>query len=160
MYDQELALRFFAFKNDVANYVHDLTDFLTDYMEKVSDSQIPVDFNYDVERATFKRSFLLLKRLSDYLGYGNRIFGSMGGGAEPRGQFSVYHFEALSLGIQSVIDQVDPNDEEQIAALANVVRTGKADREFLANVGGGKNYRNPLLARISYFSTRFSQALP
>ena len=34
--DQELILRFFAFKNDRESYVHDISEFMTEYMEKVS----------------------------------------------------------------------------------------------------------------------------
>ena len=38
-YDQELVLRFFAFKNAISSYAHEIGDFLTEYMERVSDSE-------------------------------------------------------------------------------------------------------------------------
>ncbi len=50
-YDQELVLRFFAFKNDLASYVHEIGDFLTEYMERVSDkaSDKHLVFEYENE---------------------------------------------------------------------------------------------------------------
>lgn len=45
-YDQELVLRYFAYKNDRGSYVHDVSDFLTEYMEAVSDPEnTDVTFN-------------------------------------------------------------------------------------------------------------------
>ncbi len=35
-FDQELVLRFFAFKNNGDEYEHDVSDFMTDYMESVA----------------------------------------------------------------------------------------------------------------------------
>jgi hypothetical protein len=158
-FDQELVLRFFALKNDFHNYVHDVADFLTDYMEAVSDPQSEVSFNYEHERAIFKKTFLILKNISDEWGIDSKIFGSMGTGSKPRGQFSVYHYEGLTLGIQSVLDQVDPNNPDHIRALTAVVESGKPDVDFLKHGGGGKNYRNPLGARVDYFANRFRSAL-
>lgn len=154
-FDQELILRFFAFKNYFDIYVHDLSDFLTDYMEAVSDPDSSVSFNYDVERATFKKTFKVLKLVSDDLNIGSKIFGSMGGGTEPRGQFSVYHFEGIALGLQRVLDSVDPSNPNHISRISSVVKAGKPDEAFLKQGGGGKNYRTPLKARIDYFGDRF-----
>lgn len=39
-FSQELILRFFAFKNNRAEYTHDVGDFLTDYMESIADPLI------------------------------------------------------------------------------------------------------------------------
>lgn len=158
-FDQELVLRFFALKNDFSSYVHDVSEFLTDYMEKVSDPKDPTEFSFDVERTTFVKTFLILRKISDHLKIDSRIFGTIGRGNEPRSQFSVYHFEGLSLGLQAVVADVDPDNESQIKKLAEVVRKGKSDQEFLKHGGAGKNYRTPTRARIDYFSQRFGAAL-
>ncbi|WP_238006151.1 DUF262 domain-containing protein [Dactylosporangium sp. AC04546] len=157
-FDQELVLRFFAYKNDFARYKHDVADFLTTYMEEVSDPDDGLPFDYETEEETFRRTFLVLRRIADHLSIGSRVFGTMGSG-EPKSQFSVYHYEGLVLGLQSVVSRVNPDDSEQIAALASVVKTGKSDRDFLKHCGAGKNYRNPMRERVRYFGTRFEAAL-
>ncbi|MFC5752998.1 DUF262 domain-containing protein [Actinomadura rugatobispora] len=159
-FDQELVLRFFAYKNSLDTYIHDVADFLTEYMEDVSDPDSETSFEYSKERIVFEKTFLVLRLISDKLEIDSKIFGTVNPATgEPRGQFSVYHYEGITLGLQAVIDKVNVEDDEQIGRLAAVVKTGKADRDFLKHGGGGKNYRNPLLARIMYFSDRFSEVV-
>ena len=59
-FDQELVLRFFAFKNDRVNFKHDVDDFLTKYMEKVSDPDIGYPFDYEQEKHIFLKTFTVL----------------------------------------------------------------------------------------------------
>jgi hypothetical protein len=65
----------------------------------------------------------------------------------------------LVLGLQTVIEQVDTTNDGHIAALANVVATGKADAAFLTHTGAGKNQRSSLFERMNYFARRFETAL-
>jgi hypothetical protein len=158
-FDQELVLRFLAFKNDFNNYTHELGEFLTDYMEKVSDPASGEPFDYDAERKTFEKTFRIYRIISDHLGINSKIFGAMGGTSTPTKQFSVYHYEGLTLGLQAIIDEVDPNDNGLIKRLAEAVSDGKKDQDFLNFVGSGKNYSGPLRARREYFSKKFLEAL-
>jgi hypothetical protein len=153
-------LRFFAFKNDFTSYRHDVADFLTDYMESVSDPGMAVDFDYAEERDVFYKTFRVLRLIAENLGIDSRIFGTVvGPSADPRGQFSVYHYEGLVLGLQAVLGQVDASNVDHIAALASVVSTGKADQAFLTHTGAGKNQRGSLFERMNYFARRFEAAL-
>lgn len=159
-FDQELVLRFFAYKNDFEAYRHDVADFLTDYLEAVSDPENPTTFDYVGERGVFEKTFRALRLISDELGINSRIFGTVfPRSSEPRGQFSVYHYEGLVLGIERVIDQIDVQSPDRISRLASVVRDGKADQSFLSHTGAGKNQRSELEARVSYFATRFAAVL-
>ncbi|MFF1760397.1 DUF262 domain-containing protein [Streptomyces sp. NPDC058266] len=159
-FDQELVLRFFALRNRGDEYKHEVADFLTEYMEAVSDDKNPTQFDYDREREAFRKTFLTVKRVSDILDYGSKIFGSYDPRKnQVRGQFSVFHFEGIAIGLQSVIDEVDPDNTDQMNALAEVVRAGKADPVFLRATGGGKNDRIPYRARVRYFADRFAGAL-
>ena len=45
-FDQELVLRFFAFKNWADKYTHEIGSFLTEYMEGVTDTQKGVVFRW------------------------------------------------------------------------------------------------------------------
>ncbi|MBZ5623614.1 MAG: DUF262 domain-containing protein [Acidobacteriia bacterium] len=52
-FDQELVLRFFAMKNYRHAFKHDVGDFLTKYMEAVSDPTTALPFDFEAEDATF-----------------------------------------------------------------------------------------------------------
>lgn len=161
-FDQELVLRFFAFKNAISAYRHDVSEFLTDYMESVSDpdpaKQRP--FNYGEERRIFQKTFAMLRAAADSSGVGDRVFGSvLPSTLEPRGQFSVYHFEGISLGLQPVLDRVEQGDADAVRTLGTVVKIGKAAPEFLKHTGAGKNDPNPLRARVGFFADAFERAL-
>ena len=160
-FDHELVLRFFAFKNYVEGYRHDVADFLTEYMESISD---PADtthsFDYGTEQRIFEATFKILRALGVESGINERIFGSvLPKTSVARGQFSVYHYEGIALGIQSVLEQVNLNDAGQVAALATVVKEGKADPVFLASTGAGKNDAKPLKQRIAFFASKFAEVL-
>ncbi|MFJ8782904.1 DUF262 domain-containing protein [Streptomyces sp. NPDC102476] len=154
-FDEELVLRFFAFKNSIEDYRHDIADFLTAYMEGVSDPLEPLSFDYDQEEQVFRKTFKVIRRLGEILGYGPKILGTVTRAGVPRRQFSVFHFEGIALGLQKVIDRVDLDDEEQLAKLAQVVKVGKNDQAFLQATGGGKNDRISLATRVGYFAQRF-----
>lgn len=158
-FDQELVLRYFAYKNDFEHYQHDVADFLTDYMEHVSDPANEGQFDYRSEREAFEKTFAVLRKIAEALDIESRIFGTVTESGVPKSQFSVYHYEGLVLGIQQVLNRVSPDDQEQVSKMAEVVRVGKADQDFLANCGAGKNYRSPMSARVEYFSQRFQAAL-
>ncbi|MDE3203437.1 MAG: DUF262 domain-containing protein [Acidobacteriota bacterium] len=162
-FDQELVLRFFAFKNKRDWYRHDVADFLTDYMEAVSDpTDHTVDFDYTIEEAIFTKTFAVLRRAATVgaTPLGDRLFGSVvPGGGGPRGQFSIYHYEGITLGLQSILGNIDVKDEEFLSRVGTLISQGKADPAFLRHTGAGKNDPNPLRERIEYFSNRFSQLL-
>ncbi|MFD7059893.1 DUF262 domain-containing protein [Streptomyces sp. NPDC059906] len=158
-FDQELVLRFFAFKNAVAGYRHDVADFLTGYMEAVSDPASHQQFNYEAEEENFRKTFRVIRRIGEFLDYGPKVLGTVSTSGVPRRQFSVFHFEGIALGLQRVIERLNEEDEQQLAKVAEVVRTGKGDRKFLNATGGGKNDRISLATRIGYFAERFEEAL-
>jgi hypothetical protein len=96
MYLEEYCLRFFAFKNDQAHYEKDIGDFLTAYMEAVSDPErSEVTFDYPSEEKTFRDTFRVLNEA-----LGEHTFSGVNKQGNPQGYFSALHFEALSLGIQ------------------------------------------------------------
>ena len=56
-FDQELVLRFFALKNWHEKFKHDISDFLTDYMEDVADPTKPERFDYGNEEKNLQSNF-------------------------------------------------------------------------------------------------------
>src|SRR6266550_5438157 len=61
-FDQELVLRFFALKNRRDKFKHEVSDFLTEYMEDIADPSKPYAFDYQNEAAVFRKTFLILQR--------------------------------------------------------------------------------------------------
>lgn len=147
-FDQELVLRFLAFKNQRAAYIHEVGTFLTEYMEQVSDpGDGTPEFNYDAEREVFSRTFSVLRA-----SLGDEAFSHV----DRRGRkqpFSVYHFESFTLGLQPHLDSLDPGNAEQMKMLRDVCWAIKEDQKFKEiTTGGGKNSRGPLRERIEYVS--------
>jgi hypothetical protein len=142
MYPEELVLRFFAFKNNISAYQHDVGDFMTEYLESVSEGAL--DFDYVDERAVFLKTFeVLAKTLGEYsFGWTNKSDAIVS-------RFSVYHYEAFTLGLQTVIEKLDASDAGQMTRLDTILRKIKKDTT-LADVasGGGKNTRPALNRRI------------
>jgi Protein of unknown function DUF262 len=146
-YDQELVLRFFAFKNYRDQYVHDVGDFMTEYMEAVSDPlRDDVRFDFDRELMIFNTTFHILRNT-----LGDKSFA----GTNPQGsfvsRFLSYHYEAFTLGIQPYIGQINVEDNTSKERITEALQNVKRDLRFREiTTGGGKNYRNPLRDRINF----------
>jgi hypothetical protein len=94
------------FKNNRQNYAHDVGEFMTDYMEAVSDpDNLDFTFDYYNERLIFEKTFRILQRTLGPLAFA---------GTNPQGtlvsRFLSYHYEAFTLGLQPYIETIDPDD--------------------------------------------------
>jgi hypothetical protein len=159
--DQELVLRFFAFKNYRDHYVHDVGDFMTEYMELVSikstsaDGKCTIDFDYDKEKAVFEKTFDILNRT-----LGEHAFSGINKKGHPVSRFLSYHYEAFTLGIQKYLGAVDVCDPEVIKRLKEAFEAIKRDDKFRQiTTGGGKNYAKPLSERINFVEKGLGQIL-
>ncbi len=143
-FDQELVLRYFSLKNYRNYFVHDVADFLTEYMEAVSDPENnEVVFNYEEEGSVFEKLFLVLNRA-----LGDKSFGRSGRSGV-QSNFSVYHFEGICTGLISKLDEIDPDNQRHIEAIRDKIEEIKSDQEFIeVTTGGGKNSPGPLNRRI------------
>ena len=151
-FDQELVLRFFAFKNYRENFKHDVGDFLTEYMEKVSAKEI--QFNYDENRACLEKTFNILNQA-----WGDRIFGRLNSKNDDlQSNFGIYHFESITLGIQYILDKIDANNFQHIEKIKAAILDIKKDNEFQRQTtGGGKNSSGKLRDRIAISERYFIQ---
>jgi hypothetical protein len=154
-FDQELVLRFFALKNRRDRFKHEVSDFLTEYMEEIADPDVPRTFGYPEEEEVFRRTFKALnKTLGDMafaIAYKTRDRLTAG--------FGAYHFEAITIGLQTVLDRLDLHDDAVIALLKEALMAIKLDREFVEmTTGGGKNSPGPLNARIGFVEKQLRYA--
>jgi Protein of unknown function DUF262 len=150
-FDQELILRFFALKNRRHQFKHEVSDFLTEYMEDIADSSKPETFAYESEEAIFRKTFAILKKsLGAYsFAFAKKDRSGLSGG------FSTYHYEAITVGIQEVLPKIDPNDDAVTNRVRSCLEKVKLDPEFIKiTTGGGKNSPGPLNNRINFVAGR------
>ncbi|MBI2213368.1 MAG: DUF262 domain-containing protein [Acidobacteria bacterium] len=106
-YDAELALRYFAFRNLRFEYRGDRADFLSEYVEAVTDGKLP--FDEARERALFSKTFLLLAST-----LGENAFTLL----NMQGAFGFHfvddHFEPFTQGLQPFLAGIDLTDSLQI----------------------------------------------
>jgi hypothetical protein len=155
--DQELVLRFYALKNRRDRFKHEVSDFLTEYMEEIADPDKPEQFAYAEEQAIFEKTFdVLAKSIGDKaFAFRNKLGTALASG------FSIYHFEAITIGIQAVVDQLDPANSAMMDQLHDTLTAIKLDGEFLPLTrGGGKNSPGPLGNRIRFVEERLRHAFP
>ncbi len=156
-FDQELVLRFFALKNRRARFKHEVSDFLTEYMEEVSDALEPEPFDYALEEARFRRTFEALQLTSNEYAFAFARKDRTGLNAG----FSIYHFEAITIGMQAVIEKLDLTDAAIIERLKSTLTEIKLDPAFIQiTTGGGKNSPGPLRDRIGFVEDRLRKAFP
>lgn len=143
-FDQELVIRYLALKNYKHAFVHDVSDFLTEYTEKVTENDdVNVVFDYASEELAFEKTFAVLNKC-----LGDKSFGRWGK-ADVQSNFSVYHFEALSVGLQPYLDKIDISKGNHVDLVKQKLTEIKADAEFVRDTtGGGKNSPGPLNNRI------------
>lgn len=146
-FDQELVLRFFALKNNRDAFKHDVGDFMTDYMEDVSEPDNS-SFNYEQEREIFLKTFnILFKTLGEFaFGYENKKKPS-----ELTKAFGIYHYESFTVGIQKRIGQINLDDVTQLEQLQKIFNEIKHNQSFISmTTGGGKNSKGLLNTRIGF----------
>lgn len=156
-YDQELVLRFFALKNELAGFKHDVADFLTEYLEKVSDPIQPAQFDFTKEAEGFRKTFKVLN-----VCFGGGIFSRTRAKNinELSRSFMVYHYEAFTMGIQPYVDQINLGDAAQIEKLKAAILAIKQNAQFVAlTTGGGKNSPGPLRDRIAFVTNGLKNAI-
>jgi Protein of unknown function DUF262 len=153
-FDQELVLRFFALKNWRNNFRHGVADFLTEYMEAISDPEQALPFDYNREEEVFNQTFQVLQESIGDLAFS---FANRGRDTLTRG-FSTNHYEAVTLGIQSRLENLDAHNASQMGRLKVILTEAKLTKEFYdLTMGGGKNSPGQLRARIEFIENALAE---
>ncbi len=136
---QELVLRFLAFKNNLGEFEHEIHDFMTDFMERVTDTSAAnrIPFHYQSEEQLFRKTFQVLAETLSTRAFCRWANGSYSGG------FSMGHFEAFSIGMSRVVGEIPakrtPKLQKKIGDAMEEVKKDEKLRKL--TVGGGKNFR-------------------
>lgn len=150
-YDQELVLRFFTFLNNRDSFKHDIRDFMTEYMEQVSDPDHNREFDFITQEQIFKKTFKILAKV-----LGNQSFSRANiSRTKLASMFIVYQFESFALGIQEHLESLDISTEDKCEKLKAFFTEIKLDEEYInLTTGGGKNTPNALNARVNFVSDK------
>lgn len=150
-YDQELVLRFFTFLNNRDAFKHDIRDFMTEYMEQVSDPDHNREFDFTIQDQIFKKTFEILAKV-----LGNQSFSRANiTRTKLASMFIVYQFESFALGIQEHLEALDISTEEKCEQLKTFFTEIKLDENYInLTTGGGKNTPNALNARVNFVSDK------
>lgn len=144
-YNHELVLRFFAIKTWQKNFVHDVADFLTEFMEGVTTNEIP--FDYEANKSEFEKTFAILNKAHKTKAFGlankkrDNVTNSIG----------VYQFEAFTIGLQKHLAKIEIDNQTQMGEIRRKILEIKLAEEFIGlTTGGGKNSKGSLSKRIQY----------
>ena len=140
---EEYVLRFFAFKNNGDNYVKNIAEFLTEYMEAASSPEST--FNIESESDIFDRTF---KILADSLGKSS--FSMLTSSGTNKNQHSALIFDSITIGIQDHLDSLEKKGNKFTKDLLTKL---KKDSNFKKlTTGGGKNHKSGFNNRTKYVS--------
>jgi Protein of unknown function DUF262 len=143
---EECVLRFFAFKNNFSRYVKLITPFLDDYMERMSDPDLPRDFDYRLEEQQFLQTFQILSA-----SVGRHVFSTTTKGGTPGNQFSMAHYDMITQGVQKHLRSLSKLDNAQMGAFSECLGRLKNDPDFRRKTtGGGKNYASAYARTIKF----------
>lgn len=135
--DEELVLRFWAVKNARNLFRGSVRDWLDDYMEKVLLEKLP--FDYESESQIFDDLFAYF---ASTLGAGSFVKYR---GAAPVGALAPAYFEAITIGVFNVFNQLQEINKENFKqAIIESVQTS----EFRSHTGPGANSQEKLAGRI------------
>jgi len=134
-YNEELVLRFFAFKNYREKYKNESADFMTKYAELVADEHI--EFDMKKEAIVFQNTFNILNNILE-----GKVFAEN----SRYGQYRAFYFEAFTLGIVIFLNRIQPAHYQK---LKDSFLKLKDDNEFkeATRTKAGENKKN-LLKRI------------
>lgn len=134
MYDQELVLRFFAIKNDIESFKYSTSDYLTNYLEKMTKG----DFDFRKEKYVFDKTFDFVSQLDDDILSSKTAHGST------KNDLALYYYDGICISISKNIDNINGN----IKAINEALRNAKFELPAKYRTGSSYGVRG----RIEYFS--------
>ena len=97
MFLEELALRFFAFKNLNGDFRTTVPQFLSEFMKSVSNASTP--FNLELEESNLNQFIDYI-----YVRHGKSVF-------RPKGNFALHIFDSLAYALPKTFDTVSGNED-------------------------------------------------
>jgi hypothetical protein len=146
-YDQELILRFLAIKNNIEGYKYPVTEYLTQYLEGITESDI--EFDFKKEKEIFEKTFQFINK-----NWGNGAFAGKNQSGNARNEFVGYLFDGITIAVAKNIERIEKLvDKEKVVKAINKVKFGDQLRKYKTGSVNG------LKTRIELFTEGVTQAL-
>lgn len=113
--DQELILRFFALKNYLNEYKYPVTEYLTNYLERIT--VVDGAFDFDNEKKIFEDTFEIINKI-----FSDEAFSTISIKDKATNNFANYLFDAVSLGIALNIQEIKENHFNDIKQKINEMK--------------------------------------
>lgn len=132
-YDQELVLRFFAVKNDIENYRYPVTDYLTQYLEKIT---IDPEFPFEEQKKIFEETFKFINQNFEESAFSGK---SLSGNV--KNEFVLYYYDGIAVAIAELIDRIiSYPDKNKIKDELLSIKFGKELQAYkTGSINGVKN---------------------
>lgn len=137
--DQELVLRFFALKNDLNNFQFPVSEYLTNYLEKITVQD--KEFNYVKEKVIFEKTFKIIR-----VNLGKDAFSSITKTKNIKKDFVTYLFDGISIAVSRLHTKIDA--EKRNENIENIIYDIKVGKELQSYKTGTLNN---LTKRIELF---------
>ena len=139
-YDQELVLRFFVLKNDLQSYIFPVTEYLTRYLEKITEGEIK--FDYKKEKNIFEKTFHIIHQ-----SLGSSAFSSRTKLNHEKNDFVLYFYDGITIALARVIDSFEGFQKfSELSEAINEVKFGEVIQSYKTGS------INSLSKRIELFS--------
>lgn len=123
-YDQELVLRFFALKNDLANYRYPVTEYFTRYLEKITTGEEV--FDYAKEKRVFEQTFYIINQ-----SLGSSAFSSRTKLGHERNDFVLYFYDGITIALGKVTGSFqETNEYGRLRDAINHVKFGEEIQSY------------------------------
>jgi len=122
-YDQELVLRYFAIKNNVDEYKYPVSEYLTNFMEFMSDDN--TSFDYSSEEVIFNKTFQLINKT-----LGDSAFSPLIAGTKPKNQFVLYYFDGIAGSFCKLYSQIEKENYDKIGQKINDIKNGTEIKSY------------------------------
>lgn len=146
-YDQELVLRFFALKNDIANYKYPVTEYLTKYLEKITTGELP--FDYEKEKDIFEKTFNFINN-----NWGKDVFSIKNSNGTMQNKFVSYVFDGISVSTANLVYKILESSHQK--KLIEEINNFKESEELKSYKTGSIN---GIKTRIKLFTERMEKIL-
>lgn len=145
-YDQELVLRFFAIKNDIDNYKYPVTEYLTRYLEKMTEEE---SFDYKKEKEIFDSTFKFINENWNEEAFAGKTVGGL-----VKNEFVLYYYDGITVSLANLIEKLNVCKDKKavIDRINNIKFGGELQSYKTGSINGVKT-------RIKLFEEGVSEVL-
>lgn len=127
-YAEEMVLRFFSLKNDIENYAYPLSDYLTEYLEKMTKNC--QSFDFDKEQKIFEETFSVINKA-----LGKEAYAIKAKSGKYKDEFKNQLYDAITIAVSEYCDTLV--SVEDLSGLNTIFEDIKLNSDYLSSIKSG-----------------------